>query len=133
MQCRLTWGYKATGSYEVERDRPGRGNYIDYNKDRALPFCRCENGFRIPRLDSPPDHPGIIAGNTGLRSIKRPCEDNLPTVEECMSGEGLERLQPHTRRVQRESVINELECGQGRSPKAGLCSNLFRRYRGVDY
>jgi prepilin-type N-terminal cleavage/methylation domain-containing protein len=140
IQCRLTWGYKATGSYEEERDRPRRGNRIDYNKGQALDGCRCKNGFRIPVLNNPPDHPECDSKwcNPGLRAIKRPCEDNLPTIEECMAGEGLELLQPPTRykyhAITRETVINNLECGQERSPKAGLCRNLFPKiYGGVDY
>ena len=101
IQCRLTWGYKATGSYEEEAARSFRGNYIDYNKSQALGFCRCIDGFRIPRLQNilPVDEKCRERGNNvfcvspgarGLKAVARPCEDNLPTVDECMAGGGLD-------------------------------------------
>tara|TARA_Y100000588_G_scaffold178998_1_gene192876 strand:- start:486 stop:1307 length:822 start_codon:yes stop_codon:yes gene_type:complete len=103
IQCRLTWGYKATESYEVEAARSFRGNFIDYNKGQALQGCRCIDGFRIPRLNGilPVDEKCrkrgdrifcVSGGARGLKAVARPCEDNLPTVEECMAGEGLDRL-----------------------------------------
>jgi hypothetical protein len=131
MRCGQTWGYKATGIFEEEIKRPWRGNYIDYNKTSALGRCTCNNGFRIPRLNNPPDAQGCGPSwcNPELRAFPRPCEENLPTIDECMAGEGLEMLMPslpHPRYpLTREYAIYALECRQQRSPKAGSCKSLF--------
>ena len=89
--CRLTHGYRATGTYEEELKRKNRGQLYDYNKSSALQSCKCDNGFRHPKLMNPPDAPGCDSNwcNPGLRVVARPCDENIPTLEECVISESI--------------------------------------------
>jgi type IV pilus assembly protein PilA len=84
--CRLTHGYRATGTYEEELKRKRRGQLYDYNKSSALGSCKCDNGFRHPKLMNPIE----FNYNPGLRVVARPCDENIPTLQECVVSESIQ-------------------------------------------
>ena len=83
--CRLTHGYRANGTYDEELKRKYRGQLYDYNKNSALRSCKCDNGFRHPKLMNPVE----FNYNPGLRVVARRCDENIPTLEECVVSESI--------------------------------------------
>ena len=84
--CRLTHGYRANGTYDEELKRKYRGQLYDYNKNSALRSCKCDNGFRHPKLMNPVE----FNYNPGLRVVARPCDENIPTLQECVVSESIQ-------------------------------------------
>jgi prepilin-type N-terminal cleavage/methylation domain-containing protein len=101
--CRLTHGYRATGDYEEEFKRKYRGELYDYNKNSALPSCKCNNGLRYPVLMNPVEYDH----RPGLRRVARSCDENIPTVEECIVSDGYGKYPPNTLRKTVSSKVDE--------------------------